>query len=153
VKPSTAMLREFREETGCEPSQVVTPPPRHLTAEANRHPVPELAAALLSERPQEHPTGGILWIAVFLALLTQAPRPVEKVEIFVTLPPASGWRSQMDLQLDELCAVVGSEALPVRQLLPATVVEVTAEHTAMAVLSCRGLLHEWWDATSAWHLG
>src|SRR6266508_937396 len=89
----TAMRRELREETGCELGPLLPPPPRHLTAEARRHPVPEGAAALIAERPREHPTGGILWIAVFLARLTQVPRPVEKVELFAVIPPSSGWRS------------------------------------------------------------
>ncbi len=143
----TAMLRELREETGCELGPLLTPPPRHLTAEARRHPVPEGAAALIAERPREHPTGGILWIAVFLARLTQVPRPVEKVELFAVIPPSSGWRSPAELQVSGLYAVSGTEVLPITRLLPPAVVEVAAEHTALAVLSTPGLLREWWAAT------
>jgi 8-oxo-dGTP pyrophosphatase MutT (NUDIX family) len=146
----TAVLREFHEETGCELGPLIAAPPRHLTAEASRYPVPEGAAALIAERPPEHPSGGTLWIAVFLALLTRAPRPVEKVEIFAIVPPSSGWCPLAQLEVSALSAVVGTEALPATQVLPAAVVDVAAENTAMAVLSSPGLLREWWDATAAW---
>jgi len=145
-----AMLREFSEETGCELGPVIAPLPRHLTAEARRIPIPEGAAALIAERPREHPTDGTLWIAVFLALLTQAPRPVEKVKIFVIVPPPSGFCAPAELRVNGLYVLVGTESLPATQLLPATVVEVAAEHTALAVLSSPGLLREWWETTSVW---
>lgn len=141
-----AMLREFREETGRDAGPLVAPPPRHLTPAAADHPVPEGAAALVAERPRQHPTGGTLWIAVFLARLSEAPRPVEKVQIFAVVPPSSGWPAPAGLRLGELYAVLGADVRPLTDLLPATVVDAGAEHTAAAVLATPGLLQEWWDA-------
>jgi 8-oxo-dGTP pyrophosphatase MutT (NUDIX family) len=144
----TAVLREFLEETGCRLGPLVAAPPRHLTADAARHPVPDGAAALVAERPPTHPAGGTLWIAVFLALVTEAPRPVEKIEVFVVVPPSSGWPRLPELRMQQLAVVVvGDDVVPAGRVLPATVTAIGAEHTAAAVLSSPGLLCEWWEAS------
>jgi 8-oxo-dGTP pyrophosphatase MutT (NUDIX family) len=135
-----AMLREYGEETGTGPGRLVEPPPRHLDEPARREPVPESAAALLSERPAAHPTGGTLWIAVFLAVAADAPRPVEKVPLFAVVPPSAG----RGLDVARLVLLVDGAPSPA----PSPVSTVEAEHTARAVLGHPGLLREWWAATS-----
>jgi 8-oxo-dGTP pyrophosphatase MutT (NUDIX family) len=137
-----ATRREYREETGGELGAIVSVPPRHLSREAGRHPVPPGAAALLAERPPEHPGGGALWIAVFLAVAAAAPRPVEKVPVFAVVPPTID-----GVAVDRLSVVVDGEVVPARYALPSSVVAVTAEHTARAVLADPGLLSAWWTAT------
>jgi 8-oxo-dGTP pyrophosphatase MutT (NUDIX family) len=144
-----AMRREFAEETGCAIGPVVTPRRiRHLTPLAEAEAVPEGAAALVAERPPAHPTGGTLWIAVFVAPLTEAPRPVEKVTHFVVVPPASGWPTLPELRVEHLGVLVGDSVESAGAMLPRSVARVSAEHTGAAVLSTPGLLDEWWSATS-----
>jgi 8-oxo-dGTP pyrophosphatase MutT (NUDIX family) len=149
-----AMRREFAEETGCAIGATVRPPRvRHLTALAEAEDVPDGAAALVAERPVAHPTGGTLWIAVFVGLLAAAPRPVEKVAHFVVVPPSSGWPALAELRVDQLGLVVGDAVEPATAVLPASVRRVRAEHTGAAVLATRGLLAEWWAATGAGPVG
>jgi 8-oxo-dGTP pyrophosphatase MutT (NUDIX family) len=137
-----AMLREYREETGTAPGRLVEPPPRHLDEGASRQPVPESAAALISERPPGHPTGGTLWIAVFLAVAARAPRPVEKVRAFAVVPPPLDRGGGLDVA--RLGLLVDGALVPA----PSRVSTVEAEHTARAVLGHPGLLLEWWAATA-----
>jgi 8-oxo-dGTP pyrophosphatase MutT (NUDIX family) len=134
-----AMLREYWEETGTAVGRVVTPPPRHLDERtgderAGDEPVPESAAALLCQRPAWHPTGGTLWIAIYLAVAAEAPRPVEKVPLFAVVPP-DGDLAGLGLLVDGA-------------LVPATASTVATEYTARAVLNRPGLLREWWRATA-----
>lgn len=141
-----AMRREFREETGVDVDRLVTPPPRHLTPLAEERPVPEGAAALIAERPPQHPAGGMLWIAVYVAVIDSPPRPVEKVALFVVVPPAA---ERLGVpRLEELYALDGANVRPIGEVLPHTVSEVTAEHTAAAVLAAPRLLSQWWDLTN-----
>lgn len=144
-----AMRREFAEETGCAIGRVVTPPGvSYLTALAGPYAVPPGAAALIAERPPAHPTGGTLWIAVFLALLADAPRPVERVTHFVVVPPSSRWPMLSELRVDDLGVVVDDRVEPAATVLPRSVARVSAEHTGAAVLATSGLLAAWWTATS-----
>lgn len=146
---AAAMRREFVEETGCSPGQVVTPPePRHLTELAHQHPVPDGAAALVAVRPNAHPTGGALWIAVFLTLLIDAPRPVEKIQTFVVVPARSSPAGDAARRISDLYVLTGGTLVPAIEELPATVRSVTAVDSGAAVLSHPGLLREWWDATA-----
>jgi 8-oxo-dGTP pyrophosphatase MutT (NUDIX family) len=143
-----AMAREFREETGCAPGTVVRPRvPRPLTVLAQGRPVPSGAAALIAERPPAHPTGGTLWIAVFLTRLVPAPRPIEKVSHFIVVPPSSGWPTLAKLTVGDLRVVAGNRAVPAITALADGRQSVHAQHTAAAVLSRPGLLAEWWQLT------
>jgi len=138
-----AMLREYHEETGTGPGRIVEPLPRHLDEGARRQPVPESAAALISERPAGHPTGGTLWIAVFLAVAADAPRPVEKVGAFAIVPPTPG-PGPAGLDAAGIALLVDGALVPT----PSRISRVEAEHTARAVLGQPGLLLEWWAATA-----
>jgi 8-oxo-dGTP pyrophosphatase MutT (NUDIX family) len=135
-----AMLREYREETGTAPGRIVVPAPRHLDARARREPVPASAAALMCERPAEHPTGGTLWIAVFLAVAGDAPRPVEKVPAFAVVPPSV---DHVD-DITQLALLVDGAPVPASS----RAATVAVEHTARAVLGHPGLLRQWWAATA-----
>jgi 8-oxo-dGTP pyrophosphatase MutT (NUDIX family) len=137
-----AMLREYHEETGTRPGRLIEPPPRHLDERARHQPVPASAAALISERPAEHPTGGTLWIAVFLAVAARAPRPVEKVRAFAVVPPSPDDVDGIDV--GRLALLVDGALVPA----PSRISVVEVEHTARAVLGHPGLLREWWAATS-----
>jgi 8-oxo-dGTP pyrophosphatase MutT (NUDIX family) len=140
-----AMLREYREETGTEAGRIVEPPPRHLDEGARRQPVPESAAALISERPAGHPTGGTLWIAVFLAVAADAPRPVEKVGAFAVVPShLDAVAGPTGLDVADIALLVDGALVPA----PSRISTVEAEHTARAVLGHPGLLLEWWAATT-----
>jgi 8-oxo-dGTP pyrophosphatase MutT (NUDIX family) len=144
-----AMLREFTEETGCRlgaPCRVDSP--RHLTELARAEPVPDDAAALIAEHADAHPADGILWIAVFLAVLNEQPRPVEKIKTFVVLPRGALSRALDRLEMADLAVAADGAAVPARQVLPPGVTRLSAEHTAAAVLRTPGLLEQWWAATS-----
>jgi 8-oxo-dGTP pyrophosphatase MutT (NUDIX family) len=144
-----AMRREFGEETGCAAGPAYVPPqPRWLTPEARAEPVPAGAAALVAARPPAHPLGGILWIAVFVTLAGETPRPVEKVTTFVVVPPAAMSRPPGALSGQDLAVIRDGAAVPVPLALP-RVTEIGLKDTAAAILSAPGLLAQWWAATAA----
>jgi hypothetical protein len=114
-------------------------------------PVPDGAAALVAESAETHPVATRLWIAVFLGLLCDVPRPVEKVRHFVVVPPPA-FATVPPGGVPELAAVGvlrDGIAYPVMEVLPAKVQAVTAVHTARAVLGSVGLLAGWWRVLDA----
>lgn len=147
-----AALREFEEETGTRPDVLVgVERPRHLTIEARDVPVPEGAAALVAESADTHPVATRLWIAVFLGLLWEVPRPVEKIRHFVVVPPPA-FATVPPAGVPGLAAVGvlrDGVACPATEVLPARVQAVTAVHTARVVLGSVGLLAGWWRVLDA----
>lgn len=84
-----AALREYEEETGCDPPRVVAlPAPELFGVEAVPVPGVDGACALVRKRVRV-PRGdeGVLWIAVFLGITARDPRPVEKIPAFLVVPP------------------------------------------------------------------
>lgn len=142
-----AVLREFEEETAVRPDRLVpVHPPRHLSPEAQEVPVPEGAAALIARRPAAHPSQGLLWIAVFLGVLSRAPQPVEKVTHFAVLAPGAfqGPAQGGAPDLGALALLEDGVPRPAAEVLPAQVRSVTAVDTAEAVLRVPDLLADWW---------
>ena len=122
-----AMLREFEEETGCQLEVTCrVSPPRHLTELARTEPVLDGAAALIALHPAAHPAGGLLWIAVFLAVLRERRRPVEKIDLFPVLPPESFGRPVDQLTVDDLHIAAGDATVPARAVLGPGVTAVSA---------------------------
>lgn len=137
-----AVRREVQEETGTNV--------RRLWYQQHCQPLGETsadqgcpvgAAACYSARPSAHPTGGRLWIAIFLGELADLPRPVEKVTNFVLVPPAGFARAG----LDDLLLLEDGRPVPV---LADTVRRVELVDTAKAVFGEPGLLERWWSNTS-----
>ncbi|HEX4727954.1 MAG TPA: NUDIX domain-containing protein [Jatrophihabitans sp.] len=138
-----AARREVLEETGtgvsrlwdvghCQPLGETAPGqafPRH-------------AAAFHNARPPSHPTGGRLWIAIFVGELADHPRPVEKVTNFVLVPPAGLAR----IELDGLLLLDHGRPTPARPNLPSEVRQVSQVDTARAVFGQPGLLDRWWSS-------
>jgi 8-oxo-dGTP pyrophosphatase MutT (NUDIX family) len=140
-----AMLREFEEETGCRLEETCrVNSPRQLTEQARAEPVPDGAAALIARHPAAHPAGGLLWIAVFLAVLHEQPRPVEKIDLFPIVPPESLGRPFDQFTVDDLHMAAGDATVPARTVLGPGVTGLSAVDTAEAVLGTPGLLSGWW---------
>jgi 8-oxo-dGTP pyrophosphatase MutT (NUDIX family) len=132
-----AVIREYREETGTPFPGAVTVRTKHVLGLAQTHDdVPAQAAALIARRPPEHPSGGTLWIAVFIATATLEPRPVEKIPFFAVIPPTG--LSDTDARDIELIGANGS-----RDRQRDATVELT--DTAEALLRAPGVLEEWWQ--------
>jgi 8-oxo-dGTP pyrophosphatase MutT (NUDIX family) len=143
-----AALREFEEETGRVPETLVPAETWHLTATARGLPVPSGAAGLIATRPEQHPAGGWLWIAVFLGRLSRPPLPVEKIRHFVVLAPDAfpPRRADGDAVLDcgRLRVFDGDGVRDLHDVLPG-VREVRAIDTARAVLADPYALTAWWQ--------
>jgi 8-oxo-dGTP pyrophosphatase MutT (NUDIX family) len=142
---AAAMVREFAEETGCRLKEVCrVNAPRHLAGAGRAETVPDGAAALIIRPEPAHPEGGTLWIAVFLAVLEEQPRPVEKVRLFPVVPPGSLNRPLGQFSIDDLQITTGHAPLPAREILGPDVTRVSAVDTAAAVLHAPRLLAQWW---------
>lgn len=140
-----AVRREVREETGAGVRRLWQPMPCQPLGETARdHAFPAGAAGLYCARPAAHPTGGRLWIAIFLGELDDHPRPVEKVTNFVLVPPA-GFEQ---LDLTELLLLDTGRPTPARSNLPAGIRSIEQVDTARAVFGKPGLLRRWWSDTS-----
>ena len=86
-----AARREYREETGNAPPSLE---PIHeatlLGAELMPDEQTEDACVVIRKRPDvDLADPPPLWISVFLGRITEEPRPVEKLPVFIVLPPAA----------------------------------------------------------------
>lgn len=133
-----AARREFLEETGVAVDLVPVGTGRLLGSPAEPVPVPHGAAALIATRPELHPLAGTLWIAVFLARVAAAPRPVERVPYFAVIQP-----DEPEIRADTVSIVDGDSLSPVPAIFP-EVTAVQTKDTARWVLAEPGLLAEWW---------
>lgn len=143
-----AARREFREETGHELHTIVPmPQQRRLGIADDTIEVPPLAAALAGSRPSVHPSGGALWIAIHVGVVTEDPLPVEKIRLFAVIGVDALPAVRRGLPSPAM-RFLGSA--PVRRAAQATT-HVRCENTALAVIPEPELLESWWAsiATSA----
>lgn len=141
-----AALREFWEETGVRPSRLVDVARPRLVGspyDVDGARVPPGAAMLVVRRPPAHPSGGRLWIGVFLGVLSETPEPIEKVSYFVLVRPE---QSGIPRSIDQIQLLVDGRPQPAARVLP-TETRLSVVDTAAAVLAVDGLLSEWWVAT------
>lgn len=142
-----AMRREVIEETGCPLDGPVNRlPPVHLGVSADDRPVPPGASALVRSRPPAHPSGGSLWIAIFLGDLADSPSPVEKVTHFVVVTARALGHPR--LEPADLLTVRGDRELALSRALP-SVSSVSFKDSAAALFSRPGTLADWWQALPA----
>jgi 8-oxo-dGTP pyrophosphatase MutT (NUDIX family) len=141
-----AAERELVEETGVRP-RIVDVEGRRLGDRAEAIPVPPGAGALIAQSASVQEPDRTLWIAVFTGLFPAPPLPVEKVSMFVVVPPAAFPTGGRLPGLAELGLLTGSVVRPAAGVVPPGTAVATAL-TARAVLGAAGLLAGWWARTS-----
>ncbi len=130
-----AAVREFREETGTEFAILPQQSCRRLGDHGEVTAAPPGAAALAVLRPTAHPTGGRLWIAIYLGRAHGTPREVEKVRHFVV--HRSG-----PLTLNHLLLLTGDDLVPAARALPVRRVELV--NTPAVLTTVPGLVEDWY---------
>ena len=101
-------------------------------------------AAVVLSRPPDHPSGGVLAIAVFLGELDHPPQALEKVEYFPMLTPESWRQTPGGLPLRSLRLLRSGVPVDARDVLTQQVDRVEVVDTVRAVLERPDLLEQWW---------